>query len=104
MHEKELQHQQESMGDWQDNRGSGVGETEVPSMTSGRWNPANRLRAPGFVFTEDEGESTEDLLGTPSGCGPSNLPFTPVGIISTRATHLRHSAKLLLLGISNAAH
>lgn len=104
MHAKELQHQQEQVSDWQDNKSSGVGETEVPSMTSGRWNPANRSRKPGFVFTEDEDESTEDLPGTPSGCSPSNQPFTPVDIISTRATNLRHSANLLPLGISNVAH
>lgn len=104
MHEKELQHQQETTGDWQDNKGTGVRETDVPSMTSGRWHPANRPRTPGFAVTEDEDENTENLPRTPSGCSPSNQPFTPVDIVSTKATHLRHSAKSLLLGISNAAH
>lgn len=76
-HEKELQHQQETMSNWQDNESSGVVETEVPSMTSGRWNPANRSRTPGFAFTEDEDESTEYLPGTPTG-SPSDQPFPPV--------------------------
>lgn len=104
MHEKELQHQQETTGDWQDNKGTDVRETEVPSMTSGRWNPANRSHTPGFAVTEDEEEKTENLSRTPSRCSSSNQPFTPVDIVSTKATHLRHSAKWLLLGISNVAH
>lgn len=87
MHEKELHHQQETTSDWQDNKGTGVRETEVPSMTSGRWHPANRPSTPGFAVTDDEDEKTENLPRTPrtpSGCSPSNQPFTPVDIVSTR--------------------
>lgn len=73
------------MGEWKDNEGSGVEETDVPSMTSGRWNPANRPRTPGFAITEDEDESTEDLPKTPIGCNRSNQPFGPVDIIPFRA-------------------
>lgn len=85
MHEKELQLQQEPMGDWQDSKASGVAETEVPSMTSGRWNPVNRPRTPGFAYTEDEDDSTEHLPGTPTGRSPSNQAFSPVDIVSTKA-------------------
>lgn len=88
MHEKELQQQQEPIGDWQYKKGTSVRESEVPSMTSGRWNPANRSHLPGSAVTEDEDKSTENLPRTPSGCSPSNQTFTPVDIVSTRATHL----------------
>lgn len=74
------------MSAWQDKDDSRVEETDVPSMTSGRWNPANRPRTPGFAISEDEDESTEDLPETPNGCNTSNQPFSPVGIISTSAT------------------
>lgn len=77
---KELQQQQEPMGDWRDEkRETSVREAEVPSMTSGRWNPANRSHTPGFAVTEDEGKSTANLPRTPtSGFSPSNQTFTPV--------------------------
>lgn len=84
------------MGEWKNNEGSDVEERDVPSMTSGMWNPANRARQPGFAITEDEdededesaseSESTEDLAAKSAiGCNRPRQPFGPVDIILFRS-------------------
>lgn len=93
------------MASWQDKDVAGGGveeeveETDVPSMTSGRWNPINRPRTPGFAIIEDEDEdeSMEDLPETPpSGRNPPSQTFSPVGVIISTTTSWPaiHSAEL----------